>query len=309
MVLLRWPEGVVCVGCGSAEVVERKRRSRRMWRCGGCGRDFTVTTGTALHSSKLPLAAWYAAARSSDDSPSGVAALLEVSAVTARRVSQTLRSVAVAPGDRRLAALLKAPRRSHGRRTPKPTGAMELITRRDPLAGSPESHRRILAALRARHNGATAALVAEDAEVSVSHARRCLRLLRDKGFVRCKDVNIPWGYRHSMVRLWELKLTTRTLDALPRLPWRPVSDPPHGGVPPEYWWLFWSGTSAADLRLPEDSLQIADALIGGPSFRARRWALAHLPVEALQELRTMRGYDTGELADALDSAVCERSRA
>ncbi len=308
MVLLRWPEGVVCPNCGSAEVVERKQRRRlRMWRC-VCGRDFTVTTGTALHSSKLGLSAWETAARASDDSPSGMAALLGVSAATARRVSGILRSVAVAPGDRRLAALLAAPRRSHGRRTSKPTGVRELITRRDPLAGSPESHRRILAAVRARHNGATAALVAEDAEVSVSHARRCLRQLRDKGFVRCKEVNISWGYRHSMVRLWELKLTTRTLDALPRLPWRPVSDPPHGGVPPEYWWLFWSGTSAADLRLPEDSLQIADALIGGPSFRARRWALSHLPVETLQELRTMRGYDTGVLADALDSAICERSR-
>ena len=306
MVSLRWPEGVACVDCGNAEVVERPRRRLRMWRC-VCGRDFTVTTGTALHSSKLGLSAWGAAARAVDDSPSGVSALLGVSAATARRMSRILRSVATAPGDRRVAALLAAPRRSHSSRTASPSGMARLASHRDPIAGSPESHRLILAALRARLNGATAALVAEDADVSVSHARRCLRLLRDEGFVRCEDTHIPWGYGRRKVRLWELKLTTRTLDALPRLPWRPASDRSCDGVPPEYWWLFWSGTSAADLRLPEDSLQIADAMIGGPSYRARAWALTCLPVEALQQLRTMRGYDSGSMADVLDSAVHERS--
>lgn len=308
MVLLRWPEGVVCPSCGSAEVVERKQHRRlRMWRC-VCGRDFTVTTGTALHSSKLELSAWEAAARASDDGPSGVAALLGVSAATARRMSGILRSVAVAPGDRRVAALLAAPRRSQDTRASGSSGVARSASRRDPLAGSPESHRLILAVLRVRLNGATAELVAEDAAVSTSHARRCLSRLRDEGFVRCQETHIPWGYRRRKVRLWELKLTKQTLDVLPWLPWRPASGQSCGMVPPEYWWLFWSGTSAADLRLPEDSLQIADAMIGGPSHRARSWALTSLPVETLQELRTMRGYDRGEMADVLDSTIDGRSR-
>ena len=315
--LLRWPDGVACAGCGSAEVVERQRRRLRVWRC-GCGRDFTVTTGTALHASKLALADWEAAAHASDDSPAGVSALLGVSAVTARRVSRILRSVAAAPGDRRLAALLAAPRRSLapcGSGTERSGGTSSsnrvsmLTSRRDPLAGSPESHRLILAALRVRLNGATAALVAEDTGVSVSHARRCLRLLQHDGFVQCQETHIPWGYGRRKVRLWELKLTERTLDTLPYLPWRSASDRSCDGVPPEYWWLFWSGTSAADLRLPEDSLQIAGTIIGGPSRRARAWALTYLPVEALKQLRTMRGYDSGSMADMLDAAIRGRSRA
>ena len=315
MVLLRWPEGVACVGCGNAEVVERQRRRLRMWRC-ACGRDFTVTTGTALHSSKLELEDWEGAAHAPDDSPAGVSALLGVSAATARRVSQVLRSVVVAPGDRRLVALLAAPRRSlapcgsgteRNGRTSSSNGVPMLGSSGDPLAGSPESHRRILAALRVRLNGATATLVAEDAAVSASHARRCLRRLRDDGFVRCQETHIPWGYGRRKVRLWELKLSKQTLDVLPRLPWRPVSDRSGDMVPPEYWWVFWSSTSAADLRLPEDSLQIAGAMIGGPDCRARSWALTNLPVETLQTLRGMRGYDSGPIAHTLDATIRGRS--
>jgi hypothetical protein len=72
--------------------------------------------------------------------------------------------------------------------------------------------------------------------------------------------------------------------------------------------LFWSGTSAADLRLSEDSLQMAGALVGGPEWRARSWALNSLPIETLRELRTMRGYDSGSMAEMIDAAVAERCR-
>ena len=111
------------------------------------------------------------------------------------------------------------------------------------------------------------------------------------------------------MRLWELKLTDTTMDALPRLPWRPASSECPDRIPPEHWRLFWSGASAADLRLPDDALQVADTMIGGPDPRARDWALSCLPVDALRELRTMRGYDSGETTDLLDAAIEGRSRA
>lgn len=299
MVTLRWPDGVACTSCGSTEVTRTKGRAVPGWRCRRCRRYFTVTSGTALHASKLPLADWEAAAYAADDSSAGVAAILGVSAVTARRVSRALRSVDAPPGEGRLAGLLAAP--SASPQAPAPPD------RADPLAGSPEAHRRILAVLRARFRGATAVLAARDSGLSANYTRRCLRRLEGEGFVRCQNVRLPWGYRHRAVRLWELTLSEQTLDALPRLPRLPAPRECPSRVPPEHWRLFWSSTSAADLRLPQDALQVADTLIGGPDFRARAWALSCLPVETLKQLRTMRGYDTGTLSEVLDSTIHERS--
>ena len=298
---LRWPDGVACPECGSSRVSRRPRRAVRGWRCRSCRRDFSVTSGTALHASKLGLADWEAAAHAPDDSTAGVSALLGVSAVSARRISRILRSAGAPPGERRLARLVAA--RPPARQSPAVTGDP------DPLAACSETHRRILAALRARLRGASAALTARDADISVSHARRCLRQLESDGLVQCRHTRIPWGYRHRTVRLWELRLTDKTLDALTRLAWRPAPTGCPDRVPPEHWRLFWSGASAADLHLPDDALQVADTMIGGPDPRARDWALSCLPVDALRELRTMRGYDTGETADLLDATIQARSHA
>jgi len=78
-------------------------------------------------------------------------------------------------------------------------------------------------------------------------------------------------------------------------------------VPPEFWSLFWSGECASRLTLPEDAVHVADTFVGGPDETARIWALRYLPLDALRELRTMRGYDTEPLASRLDSAISERS--
>ena len=167
--------------------------------------------------------------------------------------------------------------------------------------------RRVLAMLRTRLAGATAAQVASETGLSVSHTRRCLRELRDDGFVECEQTSVMWGYRPARLKLWRLKIGDRTLAALPQMGWSPPPpEEPADGVPGEFWWLFWSGECASKLRLPEDAVHIADTLIGGPDPAARAWALETLPLQALRTLRTMRGYDTGHVASWLDFTIKQR---
>lgn len=63
---------------------------------------------------------------------------------------------------------------------------------------------------------------------------------------------------------------------------------------------------AADLRLPEHASAVASRMLSGPDLAARNWALTHLPVESLKEIRVRRGYDSGGIAVALDSTIRAR---
>ena len=49
----RWPDGIFCPHCFCTDVRTTAFR-RMMFRCGCCRRFFSVTTGTSLHSSKIP---------------------------------------------------------------------------------------------------------------------------------------------------------------------------------------------------------------------------------------------------------------
>lgn len=54
---LRWPETdgePVCPECGCADL-HYYLRTRQQWRCKGCGHTFSLTSGTWLASTKLPL--------------------------------------------------------------------------------------------------------------------------------------------------------------------------------------------------------------------------------------------------------------
>ena len=182
-----------------------------------------------------------------------------------------------------------------------------VIAGAGPLDGMARGPRRVLAMLRTRIVGATAARVALETGLSVSHTRRCLRRLRAGGFVECETASVMWGYRPQRLRLWRLRIGERTLAALPQMGWSPPPpEEPATGVPAEFWWLFWSGECASRLRLPDDAVHVADTLIGGPDPAARAWALEVLPVQALRTLRTMRGYDTGHVASWLDFTIRQR---
>lgn len=60
MVGLRWPKGVCCPRCGTADV--RPITTRRTWECKCCKekRQFSVKVGTIFEDSPLPLAKWLA---------------------------------------------------------------------------------------------------------------------------------------------------------------------------------------------------------------------------------------------------------
>jgi Transposase zinc-ribbon domain len=57
----RWPEGFRCPACGHDQAWELGR-ARLTVRCARCERQVSVTAGTLLHRSHLPLRTWFLAA-------------------------------------------------------------------------------------------------------------------------------------------------------------------------------------------------------------------------------------------------------
>ena len=57
---VRWPEGPVCVHCGSKRVTRMEGKSHRpgLIHCNDCEKPFTVTVGSVMERSKIPLAKW-----------------------------------------------------------------------------------------------------------------------------------------------------------------------------------------------------------------------------------------------------------
>src|SRR5438552_10574407 len=57
---IRWPNGPVCPHCGESE---RKpyllpHKTRRLWKCAACRKQFTVTVGTIFEGSHVGLHKW-----------------------------------------------------------------------------------------------------------------------------------------------------------------------------------------------------------------------------------------------------------
>jgi transposase-like protein len=53
----RWPKGFVCPKCAGTQAWRIARR--RLYQCSSCRHQASVTAGTALHKSKLPLKTWF----------------------------------------------------------------------------------------------------------------------------------------------------------------------------------------------------------------------------------------------------------
>lgn len=69
---LRWPGGVRCINCGSDSISRIKTRNQL--DCNGCRTRFSVTTGTVLHDTHLPLWKWFLATYLITESKKGVSA-------------------------------------------------------------------------------------------------------------------------------------------------------------------------------------------------------------------------------------------
>jgi transposase-like protein len=57
---IRWPNGPVCPHCGEAERKPYKlpHKTRKLWKCAACRKQFTVTVGTIFEASHVPLHKW-----------------------------------------------------------------------------------------------------------------------------------------------------------------------------------------------------------------------------------------------------------
>ena len=56
---LRWPNGVACIECGSLSI--SRITTRNQFDCNSCRNRFSVTSGTIMHDSHLPLWKWFMA--------------------------------------------------------------------------------------------------------------------------------------------------------------------------------------------------------------------------------------------------------
>ena len=99
---LRWPNGVVCPGCESAD---GWRTREGLWSCAGCARKVSVTAGTIFDKTRLPLRTWFAAAweitnqKTAGISAKGLQRALELGSYqTAWTVLHKYRSAMVRPG-------------------------------------------------------------------------------------------------------------------------------------------------------------------------------------------------------------------
>jgi transposase-like protein len=81
----RWPDGPVCTNCGATDRASRLSTRPGLWTCRACRRcQFSVTSGTPLHRTRLPVAHWVRLFR-----------IVEV-AGTSLTISQTSRRLGVA---------------------------------------------------------------------------------------------------------------------------------------------------------------------------------------------------------------------
>ena len=89
---LRWPNGVACPRCGDMKCYS----DADQWDCDSCGYTFSVTAGTMLHDTHLPLRKWFMAVYLMIESKKGMSALqlqrtLDVAYRTAWYLSHRIR--------------------------------------------------------------------------------------------------------------------------------------------------------------------------------------------------------------------------
>jgi ribosomal protein L37AE/L43A len=59
LVASRWPNGFVCPECGGTRHCTFESKGLHYWQCSACREQTTVTCGTILQATKLPLTTWF----------------------------------------------------------------------------------------------------------------------------------------------------------------------------------------------------------------------------------------------------------
>jgi transposase-like protein len=109
---VRWPDGFRCPSCGHGKGWELATKPFT-WECASCRRQTSVTAGTVMHASKLPLTVWFWAAYLMATHSNGIAALQLQEQLglgsykSAWLLAAKLRRAMVAPGRAPLAGLVE----------------------------------------------------------------------------------------------------------------------------------------------------------------------------------------------------------
>ncbi len=74
---VRWHGTPTCPHCGRTEAYQLKGSATRpgVWKCSKCRKQFTVTVGTVMHRSHIPLRKWVIAFHLMSSSKKGISAL------------------------------------------------------------------------------------------------------------------------------------------------------------------------------------------------------------------------------------------
>lgn len=112
---MRWGELPQCAYCSGCNLYISK--TRRMFKCADCARQFTVRTGTIFGNSRLPIRKWFLAVYLVTAHKSGISSIqlakrLDITQKSAWRMLQYIRGAvdgaAIARGGKRLAPLKTA---------------------------------------------------------------------------------------------------------------------------------------------------------------------------------------------------------
>ncbi|MFA0349923.1 IS1595 family transposase, partial [Vibrio sp. 10N.222.55.C6] len=101
---LRWGNGFICPSCGGKEYCKLKRHS--LYQCNTCHQQTSLTAGTILDNTKLPLTKWFLAIFLLTQVKNGISALelsrlIEVSYNTAWRMKHKLMQAMKESDDKR----------------------------------------------------------------------------------------------------------------------------------------------------------------------------------------------------------------
>lgn len=109
----RWPQGFVCPRCAGTAHSRFKRGSAAYWQCSSCHRQTSLTSGTVMDNSKLPLRTWLLAMYLLGQSKTNLSALelmrhLGVSYPAAWRMKHKLmQAMAEREADRKLGGIVQ----------------------------------------------------------------------------------------------------------------------------------------------------------------------------------------------------------